>query len=59
MKMYKIPRREVYCDTLRSWFHELLWVFLVMKLFRNDISEIGPFPTHELKSMAAGPDDRT
>ena len=31
--MYKIPRRAVYCDTFGSWVKEMIWIFLVLKLF--------------------------
>jgi len=31
--MYKIPRRQVYCTTLISWFREMIWIFFVLKLF--------------------------
>lgn len=35
--MYKIPGRSIYCDSIGSWVHEMLWVYVVIKLFRNDI----------------------
>jgi hypothetical protein len=31
--MYKILRRQVYCDTLLVWFREMIWIFFVIKLF--------------------------
>lgn len=37
---WKIPRRQVYCATLGGWLREMLWVFVVLKLFRNDIDAI-------------------
>jgi hypothetical protein len=31
--MYKIPRRQVYCDTFGTWLKQMVWIFLVIKLF--------------------------
>lgn len=30
---YKVPFREVYCPSARNWLKELVWIFLVIKLF--------------------------
>lgn len=35
--MYKIPFRLVYCDTLGSWIKEMIWVFVIIKVFKSDI----------------------
>lgn len=37
---WKVPRRQVYCHTLRSWIREVLWIFVVLKFFRADIDAI-------------------
>ena len=33
--MYKIPFRRIYCDTFKSYIKELIWVFVVIKIFPN------------------------
>jgi len=38
--MYKIPGRHIVCTSLRGWFHEMVWVYVVMKMFRKDIDAI-------------------
>ena len=38
--MYKIPGRSIVCDTLGGWIHEMLWVYVVMKLFRKDLDAV-------------------
>ena len=35
--MYKVPGRMIYCDTIGAWFQEILWCYVVMKVFRTDI----------------------
>ena len=37
---YKIPGRQIYCDTIGGWIREMLWVYVVMKVFRSDIDAI-------------------
>jgi len=29
---YKIPLRQVYCDTLRGWIAEMILIFIVYKI---------------------------
>jgi hypothetical protein len=36
-KMYKVPGRMIYCSTIGQWIQEILWCYVVMKLFRTDI----------------------
>lgn len=38
--MYKIPGRAIYCDTFLSWLQEMVWVYIVLKIFRSDIDAI-------------------
>lgn len=38
--MYKVPFRQIYCDSLLGWIREVVWCFVVMKLFRSDIDAI-------------------
>ena len=38
--MYKVPRRKVYCETLRSWLRETAWCLFVLKAFRSDIEDM-------------------
>ena len=38
--MYKIPFRSIYCDTIGGWIKEMIWVFIVMKIFKSDIESI-------------------
>ena len=41
--MYKVPGRMIVCDTIGGWIHEVLWVYVVMKLFDKDLQAItGP-----------------
>lgn len=37
--MYKIPGRDIYCETLGGWFKEMLWVYVVRVFFRFDIEK--------------------
>lgn len=30
---WKVPFRQVYCDTFAGWLKSLLWIFVVMKVF--------------------------
>lgn len=41
---YKIPGRSISCDTLRGWIQEMLWCYVVMKIFHKDIEAIAPLP---------------
>jgi len=36
---YKIPFRQIYCETLSGWLHEVLWCFVVIPLFQSDIEQ--------------------
>jgi hypothetical protein len=38
--MYKVPGRRIYCDSLKSWFREILWCYIIMKVFKSDIDAI-------------------
>ena len=38
--MYKIPGRQVYCESIAIWFRELAWIFIVQKLFAQDIDAL-------------------
>jgi len=31
--MYKIPNRQVYCDSLKYWFSAMIWIFFVIKIW--------------------------
>ena len=42
--MYKIPGRSIFCDTPLAWVKEMLWCYVVMKIFRSDIAAIAPLP---------------
>jgi|WetSurSiteA1Bulk_404760.scaffolds.fasta_scaffold00264_19 hypothetical protein len=35
--MYKVPGRMIYCSTIKQWIQEILWCYVIMKLFRTDI----------------------
>jgi hypothetical protein len=37
---YKVPFRQVYCLTIRSWIRETIWCHVVNRLFRYDIESI-------------------
>jgi len=37
---YKIPGRSIVCDTPLRWLKEMIWVYIVMKIFRDDINAI-------------------
>lgn len=51
--MYKIPFRQIWCDSIRSWCKEMAWVFIVMKLFRSDIQQMIGEP--EMAPQPGGP----
>jgi len=38
--MYKIPGRMIVCNTIGGWIKEMLWVYVVMKVFKMDIDAI-------------------
>jgi hypothetical protein len=38
--MYKVPGRSIVCDTIGGWIQEVLWCYVVMKLFKSDIEAI-------------------
>lgn len=42
--MYKIPGRSIYCGTISQWIKEMFWVYVIMKVFRDDIAAISPVP---------------
>ena len=33
MKEYKIPFRRVYTSTFKDWIKEIVWIFVVIKIF--------------------------
>jgi hypothetical protein len=43
--MYKVPGRSIYCDTLLGWVQEVIWCYVVMKLFKMDIDAITTNPS--------------
>lgn len=47
--MYKIPGRDVVCETFGGWVKEVLWVYVGMKIFRTDIEAITPKPANPPK----------
>jgi len=38
--MYKIPGRSIVCDTPLAWVREMIWVYVIMKIFKADIDAI-------------------
>jgi hypothetical protein len=38
--MYKIPGRMIVCDTIGGWLKEMLWIYVIMKIFVEDINAI-------------------
>lgn len=38
--MYKIPGRSIVCGTPVEWLKEMIWAYVVMKVFRSDIDAI-------------------
>jgi hypothetical protein len=38
--MYKVPGRMIVCDSIGSWIQEILWCYVIMKLFKKDIDAI-------------------
>ena len=38
--MYKIPGRSIVCNTIGEWTREMIWCYIIMKLFRADIDSI-------------------
>lgn len=37
---YKIPRRQVYCGSVGSWLKTMVWIFGVLKVFKQDVDAI-------------------
>lgn len=37
---YKIPRRQIWCDSIGSWLKEMAWVFIVYKIFGDYIEQM-------------------
>jgi hypothetical protein len=35
--VWKVPAREVYCDTFRSWLHMTIWCYIVLPYFRGEL----------------------
>lgn len=48
--MYKIPGRSIVCDTPLAWLKEMIWVYVVMKVFSSDIDAITEKPVTPSKS---------
>lgn len=42
--MYKIPGRDIVCETFSGWVKEMIWVYVVMKVFRADIEAVSEKP---------------
>jgi hypothetical protein len=38
--VYKVPGRLIHCDTIGSWIREIIWCYVIMKLFKDDIDAI-------------------
>ena len=38
--MYKIPGRSIICDSIGGWIKEMIWIYIVRKVFKNDIDAI-------------------
>ncbi len=39
--MYKVPRRDIYCNTILQWLLETTWCFVVIKVFPGAV-DFGP-----------------
>lgn len=39
---WKVPFREVYCDTFGAWVRETVWCHIVLRLFRADVEALLP-----------------
>jgi hypothetical protein len=37
---YKVPFREVYTDTVRSWAKETIWCHLVLRFFADYVDQM-------------------
>lgn len=37
---FKVPRRQVYCDTLQDWVHAVLWCHVVLRYFQRDLEQL-------------------
>jgi hypothetical protein len=37
---YKIPFRQIYCETIRSWIREFVWVFVIYRLYGDYIHQL-------------------
>lgn len=46
---YKIPGRSIVCDTPLRWLKEMIWVYVIMKIFWEDIDAITPHTIHGIK----------
>lgn len=53
--MYKIPGRSIVCDTIPAWIKEMIWVYVVWKVFRSDIEAISPSPVMAPQDGVAEP----
>jgi len=49
--MYKVPGRSIICSTIGEWIREIIWCYVVMKLFREDIESICPSPKSDLSEF--------
>ena len=39
-EMWKIPYRQVYCTTFRGWVKEMIWIYVIRRVFAKDIEAI-------------------
>jgi hypothetical protein len=37
---WKVPGRSIVCDTPLRWLREIVWCYVIMKLFKSDIDAI-------------------
>lgn len=44
--MHKIPLRDVYCDTRLGWLKELVWCFIVLKIYPTAYDDGTPVSMH-------------
>ena len=38
---YKVPRRDVYCETLRMWVAEVVYCHVWLRIFPPQLPKIG------------------
>jgi hypothetical protein len=35
--MYKVPGRSIMCDSFGSWIKEIVWCYVVIKIWKNAV----------------------